>query len=152
MRMHPLMILAVGLLIAADAPKENATKNEMKKLEGTWRIVSVGSKGKKEPADYSKRFTYTFKGDTVRFLGDNTTPGADLEYTYTLDATKSPKQIDMKLVKSSDNKGLGQVQRAIYVLEGNTLKMCAGEKKRPTGFAGTAKSQAALVILKREKK
>ncbi len=39
MRMHALMILAVSLLIAADAPKEDAANKDKEKLQGTWQAL-----------------------------------------------------------------------------------------------------------------
>ena len=151
MRRHALLALALGLLLAADAPTQDATKKDRDKLQGTWRVVSVDDGDKKAPADFWKRFSYTFQGDTVRFLGDNTTPGADLTFTYTLDAAKKPKAIDLKIIKSGDKKDIGKTQLGIYRLDGDSLTICAGDR-RPTEFAANAKLHTAVVVLKREKK
>ncbi len=151
MRTAVLLSLAAGFLVAAETPKQKE-QQERKKLEGTWRVVSQEADGKKDPAELAKRFTYTFQGNRIHFQGDNTTPGADLEFTYTVDPSKKPKQMDMKLVKSSDNKGLGKVARGIYMLQGDTLKLCYGEKERPNDFSTKKGQHRAFLILKREKK
>ena len=151
MRIAVLLSLGATLLVAAETPKKEV-QQERKKLEGTWRVVSQEANGKKYPAEFANRFTYVFKGNRIHFRGDNTTPGADLEFTYTLDPTRKPKHLDMKLVKSSDNKGIGKVARGIYILEGETLKLCYGGKERPTEFATKKGQHRAVVILKREKK
>ena len=45
MRRRGLLLIAAGLLIAADAPKDDATKKEPAKLLGTWRVQSAERDG-----------------------------------------------------------------------------------------------------------
>jgi uncharacterized protein (TIGR03067 family) len=152
MRIHLSLIPAVVLLTAANAPQGDAGKKDMEKLQGTWRVVSMEGEGEKAPADFAKRFTYTFKGDRIHFLGDKTTPGADLEFSYTLDAAKQPKAIDMKITKSPDKKDVGEGSVGIYVLDGDNLKLCMDPKERPKDFTTKQGQARTLVVLKREKK
>jgi hypothetical protein len=63
MRMHALMILAVGLLIAADDTKKDALKKEYAKFEGTWKFVSVEAEGMKLPEKQFKNTKLVLKGD-----------------------------------------------------------------------------------------
>ena len=44
MKLHVLFVLAVGLLIAANSSGGDA-KTDLKKLEGTWSMVSGEAKG-----------------------------------------------------------------------------------------------------------
>jgi hypothetical protein len=57
------MGLVVILLLAADGPKKDATKQDKEKLQGTWKVVSVEVGGK--ATDDGKGDTWTFKGDEV---------------------------------------------------------------------------------------
>ena len=59
---------------------------------------------------------------------------------FTLDAAKSPKQIDFKQLKD------GKTLLAIYELSEDDLKLCvaAPGKERPTSFDGN------LLVLKRK--
>jgi uncharacterized protein (TIGR03067 family) len=124
----------------------------------TGRIAGCGRSGAGRPPTAPRGrgpprvFVPRRQCDTIHFLGDETTPGADLWFSYTLDPSKNPKTIDMKLTKSPDKKDLGKVQLGIYVLEGDQLKICASEKKRPAKFAADEASHTAVVVFKREKK
>ena len=46
MRWKALVILAAGVLTAADAPQGDAAKKELQKLQGTWVPVSLTVNGK----------------------------------------------------------------------------------------------------------
>src|SRR5262245_14230524 len=75
-------VVAVGVVLA-DEPAA-----ERKKLEGSWKAVS-GQQGGKKLSD--KQFvSHDFKGDKV-VLGST-----GLEYEFTLDPDKKPKEIDVK--------------------------------------------------------
>jgi uncharacterized protein (TIGR03067 family) len=67
------------------------------------------------------------------------------EGTFTIDQTKQPKTIDIRI--SDKEKALG-----IYELDGDTLKLCMIEDRdgnaRPTEFAG--KDKAILLVFKRQ--
>jgi hypothetical protein len=49
MRWHTLILLTVGLLIAADEPKDDPARQDLKTFQGTWVLVSAGRDGKKVP-------------------------------------------------------------------------------------------------------
>jgi hypothetical protein len=49
MKLHALLLVTVGLLIGADAPKDDAAKKELKKLEGSYIMISGEEKGDKLP-------------------------------------------------------------------------------------------------------
>jgi uncharacterized protein (TIGR03067 family) len=146
-----LASLAVGVMVAGDKPQPKAAPSDKDKLQGTWQMVSGEGEGMKEPAEFCKHFTYTFKGDGLRFRGDETTPGADLEFSYTLDPKKTPKEIDLKLTKVPDNKGVRSVSKGIYSLQGEELKLCYSDEERPTKFETKPKDRTSLVVLKRKK-
>jgi uncharacterized protein (TIGR03067 family) len=67
--------------------------------------------------------------------------------TFTLDATRTPKTIDLTPAGAKPILG-------IYKLEKETLTICYGEpgKPRPTAFAAKAGSGHTLMVWVREKK
>jgi len=73
------------------------------------------------------------------------------EITLKLDATKKPRAVDFNYTKGPNT---GKVERGIYVLDGDTLKICVNEKKdgdRPTEFSSTKANGCSLVVLKKTK-
>jgi uncharacterized protein (TIGR03067 family) len=144
MRRHALVALAVVFLIAAAPDGEK----ELAKLDGVWVAKSVEIGGNKIPDEDLKNFPgpLTIKGDkwTLKF-GERQQTG-----TFTADAAKKPAQMD---VKPSDGPNAGKTLRAIYQLDGDTMKVCyapAGQD-RPTTFDTKDKAGYALIVYKREK-
>src|SRR4051794_28320188 len=89
MRLHPAMALAAGMLIAADAPQED----DLRRLQGTWSLVSDVRDGKDVPDEVVDRTTLVIKGDMFTFPGDAsiaTGPSG----TFKVDPGKTPKAID----------------------------------------------------------
>jgi uncharacterized protein (TIGR03067 family) len=135
---------AVGLLLAADDPKQDDVKKEMAQFQGTWECVSVEVDGKKTPY---KGFTVVLKGDQWTVCEGGRCAA---KVTFELKPTKKPKTID--LVDTDVEKK--RVIRGIYSLEGDTLTVCYRESEkgdRPTEFATAPDSGLVLLVLKREK-
>ncbi len=141
------VFLMAGLLMAADKPKQDTVKEEIRKLQGTWVVVSFHVAG--QPLDAAKGRKWTFSGDKLK------TPllkGEMLEQTYQLDPAKKPKAIDFYV--SKDQGGPGFPTKCIYELEGDTLKIAmpgyekARKGERPKELS---EGEADLVVLRREK-
>jgi uncharacterized protein (TIGR03067 family) len=123
--MHTLLVLAVGLLIAADA-KDDATKKELKKLSGTYVMVSGESKAEKLSEERIKEAKLVMDGDkySANFGGDT------VKGTLKIDPTKAPKEID-----ATD--GEGQTMLGIYKFEKGQFTVCFAPlgKERPKEFS-----------------
>lgn len=159
MKTLAMTCLALGLLfatsgsaLAADDAKEQAIKQDTKNLEGSWRMVSVEVNGKKlseEDIKNAPDMKLVFKGNTGSIHSKNTVLS---EGTFTIDPTKKPKTLDLKITKGQNN---GKTSLAIYELEGDTLKACwtlfAVDRKRPEEFATKPDAGLLLITYKREK-
>jgi uncharacterized protein (TIGR03067 family) len=149
------IILALGLLVAADTP-EDAVKKEKEKLVGTWKVVSVEANGQKFPAEATKDFQFIFTADSL-----TRRKGGKLESRagYKLDPSKSPKWLDM----TGKTDGKDRSVPALYKLDGDTLTLCFRAdykkkdgkpnevQKRPEKLDGGEGSEQVLMVLEREK-
>ena len=147
MKRRWLMMLAVGLMLAADDAKSDANKKEIKAFEGTWKWVSLEINGKEQPADL-------FKGSRLIITGDKfaSTEGEEtLHGTFKVDVAKKPMTVD---VTFNDGPDKGKTLQGIYELTGDTYKVCMGlpGKKRPTEFVTKPDSGHVLEVLKRQKR
>jgi uncharacterized protein (TIGR03067 family) len=143
-----LLFLAVGLLIAADDNKDDAAKKDVEKLQGEWMMNSHEYNGEKLADDLVKNYKRTVKNDHFAVdMADKTV----VEGTFTLDASKKPRTIDITL-ESGDQKGKKML--GIYEIDGDTYKVClaAPEVERPTDFVSKPDSSHALTTWKRVKK
>lgn len=117
-------------------------KGDLKKLQGTWFILTLEMEEQKYPTGGSK---IAIQGD--RFVSLNM--GAEYEGSVTVDETQTPKTFDLLFEKGPEkgNKSLG-----IYELDGDTWKICLGltGKRRPTKFAAEKGTGHALETLQRE--
>lgn len=134
-----LLVLA-GLTCLPCIAKADANQDLVKKLQGTWVIVSAVSDGTKAPEEQTKPIKIVFNGNKATFFVNDKGSAA----TIKVDASKKPVWID------SLEKGAPKASLGIIALEGDTLKMCTfKEDKRPMEFKSDKGSGALLLILKR---
>jgi uncharacterized protein (TIGR03067 family) len=129
---------------AADDPKAEAVKAELKRFEGTWKFVSMEINGKPVPAANLQDSRLTFVGDRFSSGTDEQNKG-----TFAVDPTVMPKTIDIAVGEGGKFKILG-----IYELEGDTYKICSANpgKPRPTEFSAKAGTGRGLTVMSREKR
>jgi uncharacterized protein (TIGR03067 family) len=137
-----LASMAVAVILA----QEKNSTDDSKKFQGTWSVISFEPSGKKLTDEDLKKLKVVIKGDTFTF--DHGTKNGTLETTFTLDPSKNPKHIDIKLGQAKDDRLLG-----IYALDGDNLKLCYVEQgERPTKFAtDLTRKSPFLLVLKRQK-
>jgi len=146
MHMRALLVLIFALLLAADQNKDDATKKEYQKFEGTWIFESIEVEGNKVP-------TEDVKSKLICKGNEFTLQSAEATYkgTFKVDISKKPKQID---VLFSEGPEKGKTSLGIYELEGDTYKVCIGladNQNRPTEFVSKPGSGHVLEVLKRQK-
>jgi uncharacterized protein (TIGR03067 family) len=146
----------VGLFLMAavgSAPMiltDDSATAEARLLEGSWKLVSLESDGRKATAqelEAMKGGGWTFKGSELSFEDANA-PG---KASFKVDASKNPKEIDLTAL---DGPQKGKTGEGIYKLEDGKLSVClrdlaAAAKGRPKEFATQADSGLGLIVLKR---
>jgi uncharacterized protein (TIGR03067 family) len=144
MRLRALVIVITGFLLAADS--KQAIEKELKKMQGTWRFVSIKSDGKdlEEEVVKGARLTITERRFLFR-VGPDVHSGI-----IDLDTTKKPKTIDVTFTSGADK---GKVTLGIYELKDDALKVCMGVAgaTRPSNFASRPGSRHVLEVMKRDK-
>ena len=147
MRVKTLAILMVGLLIAADDAKSE-NKKDIEKMQGEWTMASGERNGEAIPDEIVQSLKRTIKGNeyTVKREDEVLNGG-----TFTVDATKSPKTIDLKI---TEGQAAGQSLHGIYELDGDMMKICYANpgKPRPTEFSAKAGSDQTIATWKRAKR
>ena len=143
---YALLFAAVSATLAPDTPMDEA-KKELERIQGTWVATRLESGGQAAPVG-SVRLICVGDKYTQKNGSEEVEKG-----THKLDPTKKPKTMDITV---TDGDFKGQLQLAIYELDGDILKICAneaGDKARPKEFSTTKETGGkVLVILKREKK
>ncbi len=134
--------LGLGFLLVGIVPVAGADTDK-DKLQGTWKVVSLEQGGKKLPEEQLKQISLrlVFAGDRVTFK----VPGQDQEGSYKIDSAQKPKHLDILL---NNEKGEG-----VYLLDGDTLTICAGKPgdPRPKEFVSKQGTEIGIMVLKREK-
>jgi uncharacterized protein (TIGR03067 family) len=154
-KLHFLMIVAAGLLLAADST-DDAIQQEKEKLIGTWKVASVEANGQKIPEEAIRDFEFIFTADALtRKKNGKAESGAG----YRLDPSKSPKWMDM----TGTTDGKEQSIPSLYTLNGDSLTLCFRAdykkkdrklnevQKRPEKLEGGEGSEQVLMVLRRDK-
>jgi uncharacterized protein (TIGR03067 family) len=134
-----MMAVAAVLLVGAE---DRGT------IQGRWKTISLERGGKPiasrtEPND---KMALLIEGDRYDWTGGDVPMGG----TYTLDPTKTPKEIDLRPSSGPDQ---GRTLKGIYQIEGDTLKVClAGPgEERAAQFESKEGSRHSLYIMRRVK-
>lgn len=155
-------ILSLSLLTYGQAPDQQPEFSKtLKQLEGTWRLVGGEEAGRSTTAEEAKKEqeVFTFKDDSLVIRHKGRVRG---EWVVRVKPGKEKGEIDFK---HKGGRYDSKTCHAIYLLEGDTLKICTASKmradmvdERPTVFStkkkedGSEKVGTLLFILKRDKK
>lgn len=124
-----------------------ARADDLKAMEGTWKVESAEAGGKKLNSVDSQQVTVTIKGDSYEVLTKDKKDAG----TMKLDETHKPKTMDATDTEGED---VGKVIRAVYELSGDTLRVCYATDggERPTELASREGKPWLLVTYTRQKK
>jgi uncharacterized protein (TIGR03067 family) len=139
--------MVVGMLLGADAPKDDVKKDKAK-LEGTWKAVAAEAGGKAH--DDATEHRLIFSGDEFSVKKGEETM---IQGRFKIDPSKKPKEIDMELTNSKRENLNGKTALGIYELDGDTLRWCWNKPggERPKKFSSEAANVHLLATLKRER-
>lgn len=129
MKLPASLLVSVGLFLVAASDGGDA-KSDLKKLEGTWKLVRAESEGQVLPEEDFKDSKLVIKGHKYDLkLGVNAITG-----TFKLDTTTKPKSIDAIDAERPDK---GEIIRGIYEIKDDEFKVCFGEPDaaRPKQFS-----------------
>jgi uncharacterized protein (TIGR03067 family) len=152
MRRHALFALGVGLLVvggpllAGGDARDEAVKNDRKRYEGTWQVVSLEVDGNKAAEEDAKKITVINKADGkwgIEVEGKVVARG-----TSEIDPTKKPKEVDLTVTEGENS---GRTALGVYQFGEDARTVCLAQpgKERPTEFAAPAGSGHILAVLKR---
>lgn len=146
-----LVVLGLtGFLGAAEAA--TVDKNELKKLQGKWLLVSGDVDGKPVDDKSLKQSRMTYQGDKITIFTPHQSKSTMTAKLKRLDPKKSPHEMDWS---RSAGPGKGKTMQAVYEFDGkNSYRVCfdpSGER-RPTGFTVGSGDCHILHVWKRAKK
>jgi uncharacterized protein (TIGR03067 family) len=131
---------------------EEADKEEKKGIEGRWLAEKTVSSGIEKGMDEERLLV--IDGESVSWTytkkKGNTGKSSTINFTYKLDPSKKPAEIDLSPTEGDFK---DQIFPGIYELDGDTLKLCRNQpgQKRPNEFVSNKGSDEVLLILKRVK-
>ena len=135
------LVLAALPLQASD--KKRATDNaSLKKMQGSWKIKLASYAG--GDAAFGPNSRFTIKGNTLTMLLFILDEQRKFVYTMKVDASKTPKQVDLVFKGKTRTRG-------IYKIEGDTFTICLA-KTQPTKFESKRGGKATLWVLERAPK
>jgi uncharacterized protein (TIGR03067 family) len=142
--------VVVALAVCAVGAQDDATKKDLKAMEGTWAVTVHEFGGEKVSEDQNKQFN----GKLVVKDGKYTVFTGDMKIgagTIKLDASKTPKHVDAVSDEGADK---GKAMQGIYKIEGETMMVCFGQpgSDRPTEFKTKKDTTQMLLSYKRAKK
>jgi uncharacterized protein (TIGR03067 family) len=135
-----LSLTTAGLcLCAGSLGAHDDVKNELKQLQGKWKLASVVVDGVEQPLPTG---TMVIMDNTAAYQYRNTF-GRSI---FTIDPGKSPKTWDDR---NTAGPWKGTTTQSIYKLEGDVLTYCvqmSPDAKRPTEFAAPPGSGRQLQV------
>lgn len=139
---------AIALSFLAIPPLAGPADDAKAALQGAWSAQSMKADGRDAPAEAVEKMRFTFKGDDLLLRGNFKSDKEDT-CTYTVDASKSPKQIDITMPNAP------APAPGIYEIKGDELRICLRHAnapgERPTEFVSTPGSKIVLIVLKKDK-
>ena len=137
------LVVSLGMSGFAKTPEPDPLSTSEIELQGTWKTVAIEAAGEKAPESITSKLKLTFKGRSLIF--DPAEPGF-AHFRYKLSPALKPTGFEMV---QADGNAKGEPVLGIYVIEGDTLKICLGGKDRPRAFESGPDSQNAIYTLQR---
>jgi uncharacterized protein (TIGR03067 family) len=120
-------VVLIPLLVAAGNPQDEAAKKDLQAMQGSWTVLTYIAHSRPTLRSDMAKMKLSIKDNVSTFVQPKTTSHG----TYTLDASKNPKWLDIEL---TDGPNKGKKKLGLYALENGQLKICVAEvgDPRPT--------------------
>lgn len=142
-------MLAASLRLARVPPTGNKQKEgiaasgkAIDDLQGEWVVVATEGDGEKASADAVKGMKWVIKKNEIT----GSQPGSNGTMSFKLNTGKMPKEIDATAI---DGNLKGTISLGTYTLEGRTLRVCFGVKRRPKEFSTGPSDGHTLITLEK---
>jgi uncharacterized protein (TIGR03067 family) len=149
MNLRTFAAATLTVLLAGAQGDVQRKSDDRQLLQGTWSARSIEFHERPVLGDPIQDVQLVVKGDKIVLKGEG--PGLEkyAEFTLKLDATRTPKTIDIAVTMGEEK---GAVLPGIYELKGDEWRMCVAVfgKDRPKEFKSTVDSQTALAVFKRK--
>ena len=125
---------------------DDAAKKDLAKLEGTWTLVAMEVDGKPVPEAKLVSASLTISSNKYSLTSRNKLHEVEIK----LDASKSPKEIDMTFL---DGPNKDRVGKGIYELDGDKLKICRSldpQDERPKDFKTEGRVNYFVMVWERK--
>jgi uncharacterized protein (TIGR03067 family) len=121
------MTALVMLTFVAAGQDRQAGDDDLKAIQGSWKMIEIQSEGEKK--EIEQETIFTFGKDTV----DEQSGSRRRQSRYRLDPSKKPKHMDTATKRGGEMREF----KMIYIIEGDILKICsnASQSGRPTKFS-----------------
>jgi uncharacterized protein (TIGR03067 family) len=141
LRFHGYVLMGIAALLPAASTHAGEVSSVPAELQGSWKVVGLEVDGKSN--DPAISYVWVIKGDKVVYGGETLA-------ALKVDATTTPKSIDLAFVKPE------RTYEAVYELRDGALRMCVnrvteGVKERPTDFTTKEKPDRRLLTFERLK-
>jgi uncharacterized protein (TIGR03067 family) len=143
------ILFFVGAAAGMAAVAGDAAKKDLAAMQGVWKVVELAEKGAQLPDKELKPVQMVIDGPMMTLSDDGKFRE---EVILRLDPSQKLKAVDLVYTKGPN---LGKLERGIYSIEGDVLKICVNETKdgaRPTAFLSTKDNNWSVAVLKRVKK
>jgi uncharacterized protein (TIGR03067 family) len=139
----------IAVLLAVLPAGDDAALKDLQAMQGTWKVAELVEKGRRIPARDTDPIEVEIVGPRLTIRDDG---AAREEIKLKLHVDKGVRAVDFHYTKGPST---GNVERGVYSIDGDTLKICTNEVTdgpRPTTFASTRRNGFAYVVLVRVKK
>lgn len=144
-------------LVVAQLPSE---KNDLKLLQGTWRMVAAHRQGKDVTKEMPKGYKITFRGKLWIVEMNGRKPFDKNTAHIRLDPSKTPKQFNciwtLIIAQGAGERRTRLQLPGIYKIDGDTLRLCwdvgRATGRRPSSFVTKAGTEYLSLTLRRELK
>lgn len=148
MNMRPMMLLVAWVALLSThfalAKDDNAVKQEVNLLKGTWKLTKLEAAGVASNPKFTEKLVFIINDDTFTLSDGELNPTTK----YKLNLATKPKQLD---ITPTEGPQKDKPVPGIYELNGEVLKICfSRDGQRPTTFATKTGENTVLMEMKKQ--